>query len=109
MIKNAIVAKDVSTLLPISIPLQLDDGTTTVYSLEFRHVIDSLQYFSITCLDISYIVNKLSQFMGSQLAPMEQQKKLIRYLKLTIFRGIHLTQPKLLILPLIQMPVGLEI
>lgn len=56
-------AKDVTTPLLTSVPLKLDDGASTVDSTEYRHVIGALQYLSLTRLDISFAVNKLSQFM----------------------------------------------
>lgn len=58
-----ISAKDVSTPISSIASLQLVDGTVAVDSTEFRPVIGSLQYLSLTRLDISFVVNKLSQFM----------------------------------------------
>ena len=56
-------AKDVSTPLSTTQSLKLLDGTTNVDSTEFRRIIGSLQYVSLTRPDISFAVNKLSQFM----------------------------------------------
>ena len=52
--------KDVSTPLSTTQSLQLVDGTTAVDSSEFRRIIGSLQYISLTRPDISFAVNKLS-------------------------------------------------
>ena len=56
-------AKDVSTLLSATQSLKLLDGTTNVDNTKFRRIIGSLQYISLTRPDISFSVNKLSQFM----------------------------------------------
>ncbi|KAL6346353.1 hypothetical protein AAG906_033149 [Vitis piasezkii] len=56
-------AKDVSTPLSTTQSLKLLDGTTNVDNIEFRRIIGSLQYLSLTHPDISFAVNKLSQFM----------------------------------------------
>lgn len=57
---NLIGAKDVSRPLSTSTPIHLIDGTAVVDSTDFRRVKGSLQYLSLTCLNISYVVNKLS-------------------------------------------------
>ena len=60
---NMLGAKDVSTPLSTTTFLHLVDGTNTIDSTKFRRVIGSLQYLSLTRPDISFVVNKLSQFM----------------------------------------------
>jgi len=55
--------KNVSTPLSSTQPLKLIDGTAAVDSLDFHRIIGSLQYLTLTRPDISFIVNKLSQFM----------------------------------------------
>ena len=56
-------AKDVSTPLSTTTSLKLVDGTSSTNSTEFRSVIGALQYLSLTKPNISFSVNKLSQFM----------------------------------------------
>ena len=56
-------AKDVTTPLSTSVSLQLANGLPSVDSIEYRRVIGALQYLSLTQPDISFVVNKLSQFM----------------------------------------------
>jgi hypothetical protein len=86
---NMIGAKDVSTPLSTSISLQLVDGTSPVDSSKFRHIMGSLQYLSLTRPDISLVVNKLSQFMNKPTSThWTTTKRLLRYLKQTIFHGI---------------------
>jgi hypothetical protein len=84
-------AKDVSTPLSTSTSLKLVDGIASFDSTEFRRVIGSLQYLSLTRLDISFAVNKLSQFMHKPTTTHRTAvKRLLHYLKQTIFHDIHL-------------------
>ena len=78
-------AKDVSTPLSTTQSLQLIDGTTTVDSSEFRRIIGCLQYLSLTRLDISFAVNKLSQFMHKPTNHWTTTKRLLRYFKANHF------------------------
>ena len=88
---NMVGAKDVSTPLSTSTSLQLVDGTASFDSTEFRRVLGSLQYLSLTRPDISFAVNKLSQFMHKPTTThWTAVKRLLRYLKQTIFHGIQL-------------------
>ncbi|KAF5443514.1 hypothetical protein F2P56_036064 [Juglans regia] len=86
-------AKDVTTPLSTSVPLKLSDGSSSVDSTEYRRVIGALQYLSLTQPDISFAVNKLSQFMH---CPTQTHwtatKRLLRYLKNTIFHGINISK-----------------
>ncbi|KAF5445194.1 hypothetical protein F2P56_034261 [Juglans regia] len=88
---NMVGVKDVSTSLSTSTSLKLHDGTSSVDGTEFRRVIEGLQYLSLTGPDISFAVNKLSQFMHKPITThWTAAKSLLRYLKQTIFHGIHL-------------------
>jgi hypothetical protein len=58
-------AKDVTTPFSTSISLKLANGSSSVDSTEYRRVIGALQYLSLTRPDISFAMNKLSQFMHS--------------------------------------------
>jgi hypothetical protein len=84
-------AKDISMPQSTSQSLQLVDGTATVDSIEFHRIMGSLQYLSLTRPDISFAVNKLSQFMHKPtITHWTATKRLLRYLKQTIFYGIQL-------------------
>lgn len=84
-------AKDVSTPLSTNIVLRLSDGTSLVDSTFYRQIIGSLQYLSLTRTDINFAVNKLSQFMRKPTAThWSATKRLLRYLKNTIFHGLLL-------------------
>jgi hypothetical protein len=88
---NMLGAKEVSTPLSTTVALQLIDGTSSVDSTEFRRVIGGLQYLSLTRPDISFAVNKLSQFMHKpSTTHWTAAKRLLRYLKHTIYHGIHI-------------------
>ena len=90
---NMSSAKDVSTPLSTTQSLKLLDGTTNVDNTEFRRIIGSLQYLSLKRPDISFAVNKLSQFMHKPTTThFTTTKRLLRYSKQTIFHGIQLTK-----------------
>ena len=62
----------------------------------YRSTVGALQYLSITRLDISFIVNKLSQFMHrSTNIHWQSVKRLLCYLKQTIHFGLQLHRFKL--------------
>jgi hypothetical protein len=89
---NMLGAKEVCSPLSNSTPLKLNDGTASFDSTKYRRVISSLQYLSLTRPDISFAVNKLSQFMHKPTQThWPTTKRLMRYLKQTIFHGIRLT------------------
>ena len=92
-------AKDVSTPLSSTQSLKLLDDTTNVDNIEFWRIIGSLQYLSLTHPNISFAVNKLSQFMHKPTTThFTATKRLLWYLKQTIFHGIQLTKSGLLAL-----------
>ena len=75
----------------MSQPLQLIDGTAAVDISEFCRIIGRLQYLSLISPDISFAVNKLSQFMHKPTTNhWTTTKRLLRYLKQTIFHGIQI-------------------
>ena len=79
-------AKDVSIPLFTTQSLQLVDGIVVVDNSKFCKIIGSLQYLSLTHPDISFAVKKLSQFMHKPTTNhWTETKRLIRYLKQTIF------------------------
>ena len=53
-------AKPVQTSLPKSLPFSLHLGTPLSDPTTYQTVVGSLQYLSLTCPNISYVVNKLS-------------------------------------------------
>ncbi|KAB2631211.1 hypothetical protein D8674_008730 [Pyrus ussuriensis x Pyrus communis] len=84
-------AKAVSTPLSTTTSLMLHDGSSLTDATSYRGLVGGLQYLSLTCPDISFTVNKLSQFMHSPSETHWQAlKRLLRYLKGTISFGLHL-------------------
>jgi hypothetical protein len=84
-------AKDVTIPLSTSVFLKLNDGSAVVNPTEYRKVIGALQYLSLTRPDISFAVNKFSQFMHCpSTIHWTATKRLLCYLKNTIFHGISI-------------------
>lgn len=71
--------------------LILEDGSKKINPTPYRQLVGGLQYLCISRPDISYAVNRLSQFMH---APSENHwtalKRVLRYLKGTIYHGLFL-------------------
>jgi hypothetical protein len=84
-------AQKVGTPLTTTSSLVLKDGSPPANATKYRSVIGALQYLNLTRPDISFTVNKLSQFMH---CPTKSHwiatKCLLRYLKGTIFHDLHL-------------------
>lgn len=66
---------------------------------EYRRIIGSLQYLTLTWLDIQYAVNKLSRFMAApKMLHYTAMKKMLRYLSGTQNLGILIKKvPKFVI------------
>lgn len=88
-LENMSDAKPVSTPMVVHPPLNLTDGTPLAVPTDYRALVGSLQYLSLTRLDVAYAVNRLSQFMHK---PTDLHwaalKRLLRYLKGTSNYGI---------------------
>ncbi|XP_021801636.1 uncharacterized protein LOC110760213 [Prunus avium] len=55
----------------------------------YRSIVGALQYLTITCLDLSYVVNQVCQFMHSPKSPhWLAVKRILRYLKSSYDYGI---------------------
>ncbi|XP_020084893.1 uncharacterized protein LOC109707771 [Ananas comosus] len=84
-------AKDVATPLSTCSSLSRHDGFPPTNATEYQKVVGALQYLSITRPDIAFTVNKLSQFMHQPSAlHWIAVKCILRYLKVTIYHGLHL-------------------
>ncbi|XP_062093531.1 uncharacterized mitochondrial protein AtMg00810-like [Humulus lupulus] len=71
--------------------LSLHDGTPLSQPTLYRSIIGALQYLSHTRLDISFAVNKLSQFLKQPTdVHWGAAKHILRYLKGTIHHGLHI-------------------
>ena len=75
-------AKAVSTPMSPTEVLQLHDGTALADATQFHRILGSLQYLSFTRPDISFDVNRLSQFMHMLSSRhWAVVKRVLRYLK----------------------------
>jgi hypothetical protein len=84
-------AKPTHTPLSTTATLMLNDGTTAADSTMYRQIIGALQYLNLTRPDLSFAINKLSQFMHKPTSlHFQHLKRLLRYLKATINFGILL-------------------
>ncbi|XP_019241541.1 PREDICTED: uncharacterized protein LOC109221518 [Nicotiana attenuata] len=82
-------SKGVHSPLSTSTQLKLDDGSPLTDAKQYRSPIGKLQYLAFTRPDISYVVNKLSQFMHRPtVIHWTGVKRVLRYLKQTITHGL---------------------
>ncbi|KAI9180920.1 hypothetical protein LWI28_009443 [Acer negundo] len=88
---NMTGAKPVQTPLPTSPPLSLHSGTSLGDPTTYRNAVSSLQYLSLTRLDISFAINKLSQFIHQPTTDhWDLMKIVLQYLCGTLDEGILL-------------------
>ncbi|CAH9134814.1 unnamed protein product [Cuscuta epithymum] len=84
-------AKEVATPMSSSSPPLLTDGQHAADASNYRKALGLLQYLAFTRPDISFAVNRLSQFMH---APTNMHfqgvKRILRYLKGTINYGLFI-------------------
>ena len=86
---NMLDPKDVSTPMSSTEPLRLQDGSPLVNATEYRRTVGAMQYLSLTRMDISFAVNKLSQIMHQpSMHHWFAVKRVLRYLKGTCTHGI---------------------
>ncbi|GAU41761.1 hypothetical protein TSUD_13620 [Trifolium subterraneum] len=87
-------AKPAPTPLSLTATLTLHDGTSATDSTYYRQIIGALQYLNLTRPDLSFAINKLSQFMHKPTTlHLQHLKRLLRYIKSTLNFGIFLKQP----------------
>jgi len=87
------MAKDIHTPLSTTTPLILTDGSAPADNPEYHRVIRALQYLGLTRPDIAFAVNRLSQFMHKPTTcHWTATKRILRYLKQTMFHGILIQQ-----------------
>ncbi|CAA7017946.1 unnamed protein product [Microthlaspi erraticum] len=86
---NMVNAKPIGAPMASSPKLTLHSGVPLSDPLEYRKLVGSLQYLAFTRLDISYAVNRLSQFMHKPTQDHWQAaKRILRYLAGTPTHGI---------------------
>ena len=83
-------SKIVDTPIEYNCRLNSHDGKSLSDATLYRQLVGSLIYFTVTHLDISYAVHVVSQFMAVLRSPhYAVVLKILRYLKGTIFDGLH--------------------
>ena len=81
--------KEVTTSLSSSESLKIDDRSLSTNLALDQQPIGALQYLSLTRLNISFVVNHLSQSMHHPtLSHWTTVKRVIRYLKHTLLHGL---------------------
>lgn len=86
---NMLNVKPVATPLLSSPKLSIKSGTPLPDPHEYRRLVGSLQFLALTRPDISYAVNKLSQFMHMPTTEHWQAvKRVLRYLSGTLSHSI---------------------
>ena len=84
-------AKPAPTPLSSTAILKLADGSPHTDATHYRRIIGALQYLNMTRPDLSFAINKLSQFMHQPTSThLQHLKRLLRYLKSTINYGLLL-------------------
>ena len=90
--------KPVSTPAPSGKRLSLYDSEPLYDIIEFRSVVDTLQYLTLTCSDIAFLVKQVCQFMHKRTTTHRiAVKRILHYLKSTPNHGL-LYKPGALIL-----------
>ena len=89
--KNMLNCKAAKTPMSSSEKYCVLDGYPPIDDTKYRQVVGKLQYLSFTRPDISYSVNKLSQFVHSpSTLHWKAVKRVLRYLEGTITHGLYL-------------------
>ena len=83
-------SKIVNTPIKYNCRLNSHDGESLSDATLYRQLVESLIYFIVTRPDISYAVHVVSQFMAAPRSPhYAAVLRILRYLKGTIFDGLH--------------------
>jgi hypothetical protein len=88
---NMSEAKPVKTPMSTAHALSFLSGDSLTDPSPYRSLVRALQYLSITRPDISFAINKISQFMHRPISlHLQTVKRILRYLKSTISYGLLL-------------------
>ena len=81
--------KIVDTLIEYNCRLNSHDGEPLFDATFYRQLVGSLIYLTVPRSDISYAVHVVSQFMAAPRSHYSTVLGILRYLKRTIFDGLH--------------------
>lgn len=88
---NMVDTKPVSTPMQTTSKLTLHDSSLLADATQYRLIFRSLQYLAFTRPDISFAVNRLSQFMRQPTeSHWQAAKRVLRYLAGTASHGIYM-------------------
>ena len=80
-----------AAILSTSISKSLFKGSSAANEEDFRKIVGALHYLCLTCPNISYAVNKFSQFMHNLTQThYTTLKRVLKYLKETLFHGLFI-------------------
>ena len=100
-------SKIVDTPIEYNCRLNSHDGKSLSDATLYRQLVGSLIYLTVTRPDISYVVHVVSQFMAAPRSPhYAAVLKILRYLKGTIFDGLHFSSNSSLTLRLFRCRLG---
>ena len=86
---DMLLCKPVSTPMSAKHDLSTAAGPLLVNPTEFRTIVGSLQYLTITRPDIAFAVNSVSQFMSHPRLPhLTAAKRILRYIKGNLDHGL---------------------
>jgi histone deacetylase 1/2 len=87
-----LVCLTVALFLHLALVLTTDDSLlSSEDATEYRSIVGGLQYLAITHPDISYVVNRVCQYLNSPRdTNWTQVKRILRYVRLTAYFGLHL-------------------
>ncbi|KAL5550656.1 hypothetical protein UlMin_000832 [Ulmus minor] len=91
--------KPLPTPIVSNLKLTTNDGDPITNETEYKSIIGALQYITITRPEIAYNVNRVCQFMQNSLNSHWQAiKRILRYLKGTMDKGILMRISKTFVL-----------
>lgn len=90
---DMLLSKPIKTPMSAKAILTATEGDSLANPTEFRAIVGSLQYLTITRPDIAFAVNSISQFMSQPRTPhLIAAKRILRYLKGTLDHGLFFSR-----------------
>ncbi|CAL2265123.1 unnamed protein product [Prunus armeniaca] len=84
--------KPANTPLAAKVPLSASDGVPLESPSDYREIVGSLQYLTLTRPDLSFAVSSIAQFMAApRTSHLVAAKRILRYVKGTLDFGLSLS------------------